>query len=65
MKINPGQKIGRLTALNYSHNKGSAKYWTFKCECSKITTTRLTLVLNGHTRSCGCLRKDMAKRIGL
>jgi len=57
MTIESGKKIGRLTALGYSHNEGSAKYWTFKCDCGKIHVTRLTLVLNGHTRSCGCLRK--------
>jgi hypothetical protein len=65
MTIEPGQKIGRLTAIKYSHKKASNKYWTFRCNCGRLTTTRLTMVLNGHTRSCGCLRSEMARKIGL
>ena len=65
MNIEPGKKIGRLTAVKHSHKKASNKYWTFKCQCGKLTVTRLTMVLNGQTRSCGCLRKELARKVGL
>jgi len=63
MFIEPGKKLGKLTALEFSHKKGSAKYWKFKCDCGKETITRLTMVLNGRTRSCGCLRKEYGNGI--
>lgn len=59
-----GQKIGRLTAIKYSHTKHNI-YWQFECDCGKIVVSRVTLVLNGQTRSCGCLRRESARRIGL
>lgn len=63
--INPGQKIGRLTAIKSSHVKNSVKYWLFKCDCGKETITQLTMVFSGRTRSCGCLRKESARKIGM
>lgn len=59
LKCEKGKKFGKLTAIEFSHmDKNHATNWTFKCECGKIHTTRLTVVLNGSTRSCGCLRKE-------
>lgn len=28
------------------------------CDCGKETVTRSTYLINGHTKSCGCLRKN-------
>lgn len=56
-----GKKIGKLTALSYSHTKHNI-YWKFKCDCGKETIKRVTLVINGQTRSCGCARKESYKR---
>lgn len=58
MTIEPGQKIGKLIAIEFSYKKTNNKYWRFKCDCGKETITRLTRVLNGQTRSCGCAKKD-------
>lgn len=56
-----GQKIGKLTAIKKVQNKYGCIYWKFKCDCGKETITRLTMVVNGRTRSCGCLRKIYSK----
>jgi Staphylococcus phage HNH endonuclease len=57
-----GQKIGKLTAIAFKEKRyDHVSYWTFKCDCGKITISRLTMVVNGQTRSCGCLRKKYSK----
>lgn len=61
MIIYSGQKIGRLTAIKFSHKKGYATYWEFKCDCGKNVKTRATTVVTGNVRSCGCLRKEYSK----
>lgn len=52
----PGKKIGRLTTISFSHNKNSIQYWLFNCDCGKQSITRLSSVINGNVRSCGCLK---------
>ena len=56
-----GQKFGKLTVLNI--NKRKKVYCICKCDCGKITQTRKDSLLNGHTKSCGCLQKDTAKKL--
>lgn len=56
-----GQKFGKLTVL--SINKRKKVYCICKCDCGKITQTRKDSLLNGHTKSCGCLQKDTAKKL--
>lgn len=58
-----GQKFGQLEAIAFKEKRGYNKYWTFKCQCGKLTITRPTLVINGHTRSCGCARKKFWRRV--
>lgn len=63
-----GQKFGRLTVIKLNHLKemynnkglknGHKTYWLCKCECGNITVVRKDLLLNGSTKSCGCLKKE-------
>lgn len=62
LEIQSGQKIGRLTAINVAEKKRGKTCWTFKCDCGKERVALLSMVINGQTRSCGCLRKDSWKR---
>ena len=49
-----GQKFSRLTAIKYmGHSK-----WECECECGKHIICNLTDLRKGHTKSCGCYRKD-------
>lgn len=53
-----GQKFGRLTAVKtLSDRKCGAVVWLWKCECGKEIQSRAAIVKNGHTQSCGCLRR--------
>lgn len=56
LTVEPGFKIGKLTAIKFHSLKGTAKHWLFKCDCGKDHVTSLSRVLNGNTRSCGCLK---------
>lgn len=41
-------------------NRGST-YWKCKCHCGNVFTTLRSSLVNGSTKSCGCLRKKIAK----
>lgn len=59
-----GQKFGRLTAIKfYGHNTSNKRTWLCKCECgNKIVAIGSNLV-NGNTKSCGCLKaEEQSKR---
>lgn len=49
-----GQKFGRLTAIKYL---GKSK-WRCKCDCGSLTETYSGHLMNGHTKSCGCLNHE-------
>lgn len=55
-------KYGRLTILKMIEPRvypyGSYKMVRCECSCGKIIETRLTKVLTGWTKSCGCLVKE-------
>lgn len=58
-----GEKFGRLTVLKYNHsNKNYIKYYLCKCECGNEIVTRKSNLLNGKTKSCGCLQHDITSR---
>lgn len=54
-----GKKFGRLTVLGICpHEPGERVYWLCECDCGnvlKVTSNHLT---SGHTKSCGCYRKE-------
>lgn len=58
-----GKKFNRLTVLKY-HNKEKNKDREFLCLCDcgnkKITT--IAKLKKGHTKSCGCFRKEIASK---
>ena len=61
-KVEVGQIYGRLTirkCLGRNHNK--KLIWEAECSCGNIVTVTSDLIRNGHTRSCGCLKKEQTK----
>jgi len=55
-----GKKIGRWTVIGYSHTQNRNHYWKVICECG-TEGTRPTRTLNNHSKSCGCLQRDLCK----
>ena len=56
-----GMKFGRLLVVGLSRIKGKSAYWNCVCSCGNRKDVCSSNLLNGHTKSCGCLRKDIAK----
>lgn len=56
-----GQTFGRLTVLyrNGSTNRGNAK-WHCKCKCGNEVDVSGGHLLNGNTKSCGCLYQEIS-----
>jgi len=58
-----GKKFGKLIVKERAPNKNNQVCWLCKCDCgNEVIVTRREL-LTGHTKSCGCYRKEItAKR---
>ena len=57
-----GKQFGRLTVVRL-YSRSSRKptrptMWLCKCECGNEVVVRRGNLLNGNTKSCGCLRTD-------
>lgn len=58
-----GNRFGRLTVLNLCEKRygnGSVVYLC-KCDCGNKIEVPSSTLLNGNTKSCGCLSKEKAK----
>ena len=49
-----GQHFGKLTAIEYI--PGIPGKWECSCECGNITRVRTQHLINGVTKSCGCIK---------
>jgi hypothetical protein len=49
-----GQTFERLTVLKRDHGK----YWLCQCSCGETTIVAGYRLKSGHTRSCGCFRRE-------
>lgn len=59
--VQPGQVFGRLTVMERVENLASDadNMWLCRCECGGTAITRSQSLRTGHTRSCGCLMRDV------
>ena len=58
-----GQQFGRLTVISFAGtDKNGKALWNCQCECEKQIIVVGTDIRNGHTKSCGCLRNEEAKK---
>jgi len=66
MKLNSEKLLGKqfnlLTIEEIDDHHWSRKIAFCSCECGGHTSPRLSDVVRGHTRSCGCLNKKRAKK---
>jgi hypothetical protein len=58
-----GRVFGRLRVIRFagSHESGAAT-WECECECGTIKVFRGGTLTYGHSKSCGCLRKEIGSR---
>jgi len=57
-----GKRFGKLTAIR-SEGVGPCwrTMWMCHCDCGRDVTVYKNNLVSGHTRSCGCLRRDRWK----
>lgn len=54
-----GQTFGRLTVQSHQgSNRFHQSVWLCDCECGETSVVVGSQLLNGRTKSCGCLRRD-------
>lgn len=54
-----GQRFGKLIVEGRVKNsKHNAAQWLCKCDCGKQIVTNSNNLRTGHTKSCGCSRKE-------
>jgi len=54
-----GQVFERLTAVECVGMKHNQAMWLCQCSCGNTTIVMRQHLINGHTASCGCLRKEL------
>lgn len=66
--VNPGDQFDRLSVLSEfqeQRTEGHLRWYArCLCECGRETSPSVTNLVGGVTRSCGCLQKEHASRIG-
>ena len=57
-----GQRFGRLVALEPVAEAGKRLRWRCRCDCGRETLVQVGELMNGNTRSCGCLSSETSQR---
>ena len=64
---NIGKRFGKLVVLNVVDApfglKDRRAYYKCLCDCGKIVVARSTDVVGGKTTSCGCVKRDVQKKL--
>lgn len=63
------KKFGRLLVLSFNKEEtinqrkkrnNFSTWWECQCDCGKIINVEGSALASGHTKSCGCLQKELA-----
>jgi hypothetical protein len=54
-----GNRYGRLLVISRDHDR----YWLCQCDCGTMRTFFNQHLTSGHTKSCGCLRSEIAGKV--
>lgn len=58
-----GRVFGRLLVIRRDRTKKDKTYWICNCDCGVVRSVWSAHLLNGHTRSCGCLLSEKSREI--
>lgn len=58
-----GQKFNRLTAIKRVGKDKNRVVWECICDCGNKCNVTSTSLISGNTKSCGCLTKDIYKKM--
>lgn len=62
IELHPNEKYGRLTVLYFSHRIKGKPFWMCRCDCGTVKAVQPHQLKVGRTKSCGCLRRENARR---
>jgi 5-methylcytosine-specific restriction endonuclease McrA len=54
-----GQRFDRLVVNSLDHYSNKQRYWKCVCDCGNEAIINTAALLNGHTKSCGCIHKEL------
>ena len=57
-----GKRFGKLVVTGYSHTINKRVYWNCICDCGNTCAIHGTKLRNGHTKSCGCIKKEACRK---
>jgi hypothetical protein len=62
-ELKPGERYGRWTVISDEYHKG--KYLCVKChcDCGKNSEVFVSALLNGRSKSCGCLHSEIMHNV--
>lgn len=67
MPLITGEIYGRLTVISETisvyYGKQRMRRWTCKCSCGQERIVHQAALTTGHTKSCGCLNKEITSAI--
>ena len=61
--IEQGMKFGKLTVIKFAYTKDRKKYFLCKCDCGNTKIILGASLTNGHTKSCGCIRRHSIRKL--
>lgn len=59
-----GKKFNRLTIVSRAANEDTRAAWNCVCDCGNTITLNGKQIRSGHTKSCGCYRKEVTSSQG-
>lgn len=61
-----GKRYGRLVVLERDLSRpvghGYNSFWVCQCDCGQLTSVSKTSLLQGNTKSCGCLQQETREK---
>lgn len=61
-----GRRFHRLTVTHRTISTSGGKIrWGCQCDCGGTTIAQTSNLVSGHSKSCGCVRKDVGRARGL
>lgn len=64
-RMKAGERHGRLTAIQFLRiSRSRSRVWLWLCDCGNEVEILAGSVRKGHTKSCGCLRREVSSTKG-
>jgi len=60
VKNHAGERIGRLTLVELAPKSAGGIAWVCACDCGTLAVVKAHNLQRGATKSCGCLRREIA-----